>query len=86
MSAQNQDGRTALHVASREGHQHVVQFLLNEGASIHIKDHHDDTPLMDAIKGKNFPIIALLVNTGAHLRHLHHIRIAMELCRYLNSI
>jgi len=67
-------------VASREGHLQVVQYLLHWGASVHIKDQHDNTPLMDAIIGKQMSIITLLVKTGAHLT-LHPVRIAMELCR-----
>ncbi|XP_021374778.1 L-asparaginase-like isoform X1 [Mizuhopecten yessoensis] len=79
LSAGNQDGRTALHVASREGHLPVVQYLLHHGSTIHTKDQHDHTPLNDAIISKNHQIITLLVRTGAHLT-MHPIRIAMELC------
>ncbi|XP_033733850.1 L-asparaginase-like [Pecten maximus] len=79
LSAGNQDGRTALHVAAREGHLAVVQYLLHHGATIHTKDQHDHTPLNDAIISKDHQIITLLVRTGAHLT-MHPIRIAMELC------
>ncbi|KAL5008955.1 hypothetical protein ScPMuIL_014536 [Solemya velum] len=79
LSAQNQDGRTALHIASREGHWSVVQYLLNHGTSIHTRDHHGHTPLIDAVQGQHLRIIKILVKTGGTLI-LHPSRLAMELC------
>lgn len=81
LSAANQDGRTALHVASREGKLPVVQYLLHQGASVHAKDNQGHTPLMDAIYGKHLSIISLIAKTGGILS-THPVRLAMELCRY----
>lgn len=81
LSSPNQDGRSALHVATREGHLSTVQYLLHQGASIHLKDCNGFTPLHDAIKGKHLSIIRLLVKTGAILT-LKPITLAMELCWY----
>ena len=80
-SSHNQDGRTALHVACREGHVSTVQYLLHQGASVHVKDCNGITPLLDAIKGKHMSIIRLLVKTGAILT-LKPFVLAMELCWY----
>ncbi|XP_048244492.1 L-asparaginase-like isoform X1 [Haliotis rufescens] len=79
ISAANQDGRTALHVACRGGHFSTVQYLLHHGASVHIKDYHGDTPLIDAISGKHMAIIKLLVQTGA-VSPLKPEKMAVELC------
>ncbi|XP_025104176.1 L-asparaginase-like isoform X2 [Pomacea canaliculata] len=65
LSAPNQDGRTALHVACHSGDLRLVQFLLNNGASVHVRDYRGDSPLIDAIHAKNLDIIYLLVQTGA---------------------
>ncbi|XP_022330735.1 L-asparaginase-like isoform X2 [Crassostrea virginica] len=78
-SSHNQDGRTALHVACREGHVSTVQYLLHQGASVHVKDCNGITPLLDAIKGKHMSIIRLLMKTGAILT-LKPFVLAMELC------
>ncbi|CAC5396771.1 ASPG [Mytilus coruscus] len=79
-SSANQDGRTALHVACREGHLEVVQYLLQHGASVHAKDLDKKTPLMDAVQNKHFSIISILVQTGAIIT-LQPVILAMELCR-----
>ena len=83
VSSANQDGRTALHVACSMGNLHVVQFLLHHGASVHIRDHRGDSPLIDATLAKSVPVIHLLVQTGAILPW-SNIRIAVNLCRYNN--
>nr|XP_034325226.1 L-asparaginase [Crassostrea gigas] len=79
LSSQNHDGRTALHVACREGHVTTVQYLLHQGASVHLKDCSGITPLQDAVMGKHQDIITLLVKTGAKLT-IKPIVLAMELC------
>ena len=80
ISSHNQDGRTALHVACREGHVETVQYLLHQGASVHVKDRNGVTPLLDAVKEKHSSIIGLLIKSGAALT-LKPIVLAMELCR-----
>ncbi|XP_055618347.1 L-asparaginase isoform X2 [Toxorhynchites rutilus septentrionalis] len=67
LSAENYDHRTALHVACCEGNLDVVQFLLQNGAAVHIRDRYERTPLMDAILNDHHQIIRLLVKCGAHL-------------------
>lgn len=79
LSSQNHDGRTALHVACREGHVSTVQYLLQRGASVHLKDCNGNTPLQDAVMGKHNDIIMLLVKTGAILT-IKPTVLAMELC------
>ena len=54
------DGRTALHLASAEGHENCVNFLLANGANIHSKDRWGATPLDDAKKSGNKNILSEL--------------------------
>ncbi|CAK9808825.1 unnamed protein product [Anthophora plagiata] len=67
LSQQNEDGRTALHIACCEGNLNVVRSLLQMGASVHIKDRFSRTPLIDAIEFDHHEIIKLLIQCGAHL-------------------
>ncbi|XP_053685119.1 L-asparaginase [Sabethes cyaneus] len=67
LSVENYDRRTALHVACCEGNYDIVQYLLQNGAAVHIRDRFDRTPLMDAILHDHHLIIRLLVKCGAHL-------------------
>ena len=48
------DKRTALHLASSEGHESVVRFLLDEGNDVNCKDRWKGTPLVDALRGEHF--------------------------------
>lgn len=67
LSVENYDRRTALHIACCVGNFEVVQYLLQNGAAVHIRDRYDRTPLMDAILHDHHEIIRLLVKCGAHL-------------------
>ena len=49
MAMVNYDGRTPLHVAASEGRVTVVEYLMRNGAGIHVRDRNNDTPLMCAI-------------------------------------
>ncbi|VVC29761.1 Hypothetical protein CINCED_3A023419 [Cinara cedri] len=66
-SAQNADGRTALHLACALGDVRIVRYLLLNGASVHIKDHFERTPLIDAVENDRDEVVALLRRCGAHL-------------------
>ena len=61
------DGRTPLHVACAEGHSHVVQYLLELGAPVHVRDRYGDSPLDDAITFRRADVIRMLRQTGSHL-------------------
>ncbi|KAI9488399.1 asparaginase-domain-containing protein [Zychaea mexicana] len=61
------EGRSPLHVASREGHVRIVEFLLLHGASIHIRDRLGHTPLFVAVAEKRMEVVTMLRTAGAHL-------------------
>lgn len=61
------DGRVPLHVACREGHFEIVEYLLLHGASIHVRDKSGHTPLFDAVVEKRAEVVNILREAGAHL-------------------
>ncbi|KOC61963.1 L-asparaginase [Habropoda laboriosa] len=79
ISQQNEDGRTALHIACCEGDLNVVRCLLQMGANVHIKDRFNRTPLIDAIEFDHHEIIKLLIQCGAHLHGSGHV-ICEKIC------
>ncbi|CEP19649.1 hypothetical protein [Parasitella parasitica] len=61
------DGRVPLHVACREGHLRIVEYLLLHGAAIHVRDQSGHTPLFDAVVQKRAEVVKILRQAGAHL-------------------
>lgn len=61
-------GRTPLHWACREGHERVVEYLINEGADVNMRDQYGRTPLVHACReGGNAEIAKLLISHGADI-------------------
>lgn len=67
LSSINHDHRTALHIACCEGNEKMVKHLLAYGVSVHVRDRHDRTALMEAIDGDYHDIIKILIKCGAHM-------------------
>nr|XP_033808475.1 60 kDa lysophospholipase isoform X2 [Geotrypetes seraphini] len=67
LCSEDYDGRTPLHIAACEDNLTVVEYLLNNGATVYAKDRYGSTPLLNAVKFRNFKVIHLLRQTGAHL-------------------
>ena len=58
------DQRTALHVASGDGHMEVVEALLNNGADPNVVDRWSETPLDGAMKYHKTDMAKYLVSKG----------------------
>ncbi|XP_042211232.1 L-asparaginase 1-like isoform X3 [Homarus americanus] len=67
INLQDASGWTALHMACNEGILEIVVWLLQHGASVHIRDKLGRSPLSVAIENDHHKIIELLVKTGAHV-------------------
>lgn len=61
------EGETPLHIASRAGHLEIVKLLIENGASLNIKEANGDTPLHNAINGKHLEIVQLLIEKGSNV-------------------
>eukprot|EP00804_Cyclotella_cryptica_P007691 CCRYP_001327-RA/>CCRYP_001327-RA protein AED:0.06 eAED:0.06 QI:473/1/1/1/0.6/0.33/6/1300/759 len=59
------DKRTALHLASSEGHYDVVEYLCKHGADVNVTDRWGGKPLDDAVQKGNERIEKLLRKYGA---------------------
>ena len=46
----------------------MAQFLLERGASLHVRDAFGRSPLIDAVERKHVGIVKLFRRAGAHLR------------------
>lgn len=65
INAQDNGGRTPLHVASLFGRAPVADFLLLKGADVNKKDKHGSTALHMAIAGGHEKLVELLILMGA---------------------
>ena len=79
VSKADYDQRTPLHIASSEGNVEIVEYLLKNGASVHVRDRNDTTPLLDAIREGHADVIKVLVDAGAHL-HQGSLELGEKLC------
>ena len=61
----NEDGTTALMLASNNGHHQVVELLLKEGADVNIQDNNGWTALMAASDEGHHQVVELLLKEGA---------------------
>jgi len=59
---------TPLQIASIEGWEEVVEFLLSKGAEVNVKNIDGDSPLIDAVENGHLPVIKLLLQNGANAR------------------
>lgn len=67
MDHKSTPGFTALHVACREGHLKVVEWLLERGADIEKPDEKGRTALYHTVKKGEAEVLRFLIRKGAHL-------------------
>ena len=65
LNVQTTDGRTPLHVALENEHEWILDFLVQRGASLVIKDGKGRTPLHAAIESGSALAVTQLVTAGA---------------------
>ncbi|KAJ8340964.1 hypothetical protein SKAU_G00332550 [Synaphobranchus kaupii] len=63
----NEDGLTALHQCCIDDHEHMVEILLNGGASVNVRDNELWTPLHAAATCGHTGLIHTLIQRGADL-------------------
>ncbi|KAL5354570.1 hypothetical protein ACLOAV_000659 [Pseudogymnoascus australis] len=59
---------TPLQCASLNGHEDIVQMLLQNGCNIHCKNDLGDSPLLDAVENGHLEVIKLLLGAGVDPR------------------
>ena len=66
-SITDEHGRTALHLAARNGHVDVSKLLIDHGADLNARDNFGETPLHLAVFHLNINVAALLIEHGAEV-------------------
>ena len=68
VNAGDYDLRTALHLASSNGHIHIVRYLVQEkNADPDVRDRYDNSPMVDAVRHKQDDVVRFLRESGASL-------------------
>ncbi|WP_264705551.1 ankyrin repeat domain-containing protein [Wolbachia endosymbiont (group A) of Gymnosoma rotundatum] len=67
INARKNYGKTALHVAAKNGKLYVVKYLISKGIDINSRDEADWTPLMSAVYGGELNTVRYLIDIGADI-------------------
>lgn len=68
LNMEDNAGNTPLQIASLEGFEEIVEFLLSKGAEVNVRNVDKDTPLIDAVENGHIEVIKLLLKYGANPR------------------
>ena len=63
----DRSGRSALHLASSEGHIDIVKYLVDRGAKLNVKDRWDNEPIQEAMLRGHDEVVSILLSAGATL-------------------
>src|SRR5947207_1555395 len=64
---QDTGGRTALHIAAKNGHIQVSRLLIDQEASVNTVDHQKRSPLHGAAWGGHKAVVELLLDKGGEV-------------------
>ena len=64
-SVEQKSKRSPLHIATKHGHLHLVEFLLNKGANIEARDKLLKTPLHYACENGHALVVKMLMDNNA---------------------
>ncbi|HCS22984.1 MAG TPA: ankyrin repeat domain-containing protein [Alphaproteobacteria bacterium] len=69
LSARDEQGRTAMHIAAERGFSKTIELLVELGADINARDNNMETPLHRAVRQSSFSsdVSALLILHGADI-------------------
>ena len=67
INTRTREGRTALHLATLNGHVSTARFLLQKGANVNLTDNNQWTPLRLAAENGHLGAVKLLLTAGAEL-------------------
>lgn len=62
---QDENGYTALYIASGNGNMEIVKFLIEHGANINLVDNSNSTPLSIAVMNEHIQVAEYLIEHGA---------------------
>ena len=65
VSAQDEEGWTALHMAANEGFLEIAHLLIDIGAQLDLKNKFEKTPLHMAASERNLEVVEALIEAGA---------------------
>jgi hypothetical protein len=61
-------GNTPLQVASLNGHENIVQLLIEAGCNLDCRNSDKETPLLDAVENGHLAVVKLLLQAGVNPR------------------
>jgi ankyrin repeat protein len=75
------DGRTALHIAAKNGHLHIVRYLVQmvAGVNVNLQDKNRSTPYTEAKKAQQEEVADFLLAHGAS--EMDNAGVGAELCK-----
>lgn len=76
IDAQNEDGKTPLHLAAEQGHEAAIQSLLRHGADPLLGNHLGQLPLHAAVQSGHTECVELLIKTS--LPYMNEFRSALS--------
>ncbi|XP_008782015.2 ankyrin repeat domain-containing protein 2A [Phoenix dactylifera] len=79
LNSKDSQGRTALHMASANGHLDIVEYLISNGADVNAANSEKNTPLHWACLNGHIEVVKTLIQNGASLSVLNsHERTPMD--------